>query len=281
VDNDQECIYDITKTETSGQVVKRKHAQMQQEHDELKSLFDILATANTQKSLEIHSRIRAGQSPQFILQQLQHGDILAQNRINSERHVRHVLLSSLMQTSASFEEMVDFVGLTVANQPGTQIPTTTLLRQLRGKQTDIKGFRNLLGYPQSSPPQRRIAISDLLSDQDRPPLLTEKSSPSEDEQDNNKNHLEPPVKVPAKPWTALTEDDDLVSHLISLWLQNNNPFFRVVEEDLFVKAMQSGDLSSEYCSPFLVNSILALACVCLVLAISPAETDGCIALVGT
>ncbi|KAI4764359.1 hypothetical protein E4T52_03464 [Aureobasidium sp. EXF-3400] len=243
------------------QVVKRKHAQMQQEHDELKSLFDILATANTHKSLEIHSRIRAGQSPQFILQQLQHGDILAQNRINSERHVRHVLLSSLMQANASFEEMVDFVGLTVAKQPGTQIPTTTLLRQLRGKQTDIKGFRNLLGYPQSSPPQRRIAISDLLSDEERPPLLTEKSSPSEDEQDNNKKHLEPPIKVPAKPWTALTEDDDLVSHLISLWLQNNNPFFRVVEEDLFVKAMQSGDLSSEYCSPFLVNSILALACL--------------------
>lgn len=258
-------MYDITKTETPGQVVKRKHAQMQQEHDELKSLFDILATANAQKSLEIHNRIRAGQSPQFILQQLQHGDILAQSRVNSERHVRHVLLSSLMQTNASFDEMIDFVGLTVAKKPGAQIPTTALLRQLRGKQTDIKGFRNLLGYPQPSPTQRRIAISDLLSDQERPIAQAEATSQSGDEQDNtnNKEPSDPPVKVPAKPWTAITDDDDLVSHLVSLWLQYVNPFFRAVEEDLFVKAMQSGDLHSEYCSPFLVNSILALACVCL------------------
>lgn len=261
VDNDQECIYDMTKPETSGQVVKRKHAQMQQDHDELKALFDILATANTQKSLEIHNRIRAGQSPPFILQQLQHGDILAQSRINSERHARHVLLSSLMQTTASFDEMIDFVGFTVAMKPVTQIPTTALLRQLRGKQTDIKGFRNLLGYPQPSPPQRRIAISDLLSDQERPSLQTETFNSSEDEQSNSKISIEPPIKVPAKPWTVLTEDDNLVSHLISLWLEYNNPFFRVVEEDLFVKAMQSGDLRSEYCSPFLVNSILALACL--------------------
>lgn len=237
---------------------------MQQEHDELKSLFDILATANAQKSLEIHNRIRAGQSPQFILQQLQHGDILAQSRVNSERHVRHVLLSSLMQTNASFDEMIDFVGLTVAKKPGAQIPTTALLRQLRGKQTDIKGFRNLLGYPQPSPPQRRIAISDLLSDQETPNAQSEATSQSGDEQDDTKNKepLDPPVKVPAKPWTAITDDDDLVSHLISLWLQYVNPFFRAVEEDLFVKAMQSRDLHSEYCSPFLVNSILALACVC-------------------
>jgi hypothetical protein len=69
-------------------------------------------------------------------------------------------------------------------------------------------------------------------------------------------------KVPAKPWTRLTDDDDLVSHLISLYLEWVNPFFRVLEEDLFIKAMQSGDFNSEYCSPFLVNAMLAYACVC-------------------
>lgn len=273
----------MTKSETPGQVAKRKHAQMQQEHDELKSLFDMLATANTQKSLEIHNRIRAGQSPQFILQQMQHGDILAQSRVHSERHLRHVLLSSLMQTNASFDEMIEFVGLTVARNPGAQVFTTTLLRQLRGKQTDIKGFRNLLGYPQPSPPQRRIAISDLLSDQERPTAQAEATRQSEGEQinTNKKEPLDPPVKVPAKPWTAVTDDDDLVSHLISLWLQYVNPFFRAVEEDLFVKAMQSGDLRSEYCSPFLVNSILALACVCSYDAHTLAfKTDEYIALLG-
>ncbi|CAD0114866.1 unnamed protein product, partial [Aureobasidium uvarum] len=260
VDNHQNCIYEVTKPETPTQAVKRKHAQMQQDHDDMKALFNVLATADSQKSHEIHNRIRAGQSPEFILQQLKHGDMLVQTKISSERHVRHVLLSSLMQTNASFDEMVEFVGLTIAKTPSTEIPSAALLRQLRGKQTDLKGFRNLLGYPQPPPPQRRIAISDLLSDQAGVPSESGSSSSAEDVEDDNKEPREPPVKVPAKPWTVITDDDDLVSHLISLYLEYVNPFFRALEEDLFVRAMQSGDLDSEYCSPFLVNSILALAC---------------------
>ncbi|KAI4723345.1 hypothetical protein E4T48_00472 [Aureobasidium sp. EXF-10727] len=261
VDNHQECIYEIPKTETAGQAVKRKHAQMQQDHDELKALFNILATADSQKSLDIHNRIRAGQSPEFILQQLKHGDMLVQTKISSERHVRHVLLSSLMQTNASFDEMVEFVGSSIARAPGTEVPSAALLRQLRGKQTDLNGFRNLLGYPQPPPPQRRIAISDLLSDQASVPSETGSCSSAEDVEDDSKEPREPPVKVPAKPWTVITDDDDLVSHLISLYLEYVNPFFRALEDDLFVQAMQSGDLNSEYCSPFLVNSILGLACL--------------------
>ncbi|CAD0089810.1 unnamed protein product, partial [Aureobasidium vineae] len=260
VDNHQECIYEVTRTETSGQAMKRKHAQMQQDHDELKALFNVLATADSQKSLDIHNRIRAGQSPAFILQQLKHGDMLIQTKISSERHVRHVLLSSLMQTNASFDEMVEFVGSSIAKTPSTEIPSAALLRQLRGKQTNLKGFRNLLGYPQPSPPQRRIAISDLLSVQEGAPSETGSFSSAEDVEDDDKEPREPPVKVRAKPWTLITDDDDLVSHLISLYLEYVNPFFRALEDDLFVQAMQSGDLNSEYCSPFLVNSILALAC---------------------
>ncbi|KAI5254879.1 hypothetical protein E4T42_02115 [Aureobasidium subglaciale] len=261
VDNNQECIYEVTKTETQGQAVKRKHAQMQQDHDELKSLFAILATGSNQKTLEIHNRIRSGQSPGLILQQLKHGDILIQSRLNSERHVRHVLLSSLMQTNASFDDLVDFIGLTVARDPSAQVPTAALLRQLRGQQTDLKGLRSLLGYAQPASTQRRIAISDLLSDQGGPASESGNSRSESLEMENSKRSSEPPYRLPAKPWTTLTDDDDLVTHLVSLYMEWVNPFFRPLEEDLFVAAMQAGDLTSEYCSPFLVNSILAYACL--------------------
>jgi hypothetical protein len=261
----QECIYEVTKTETPVQAVKRKHAQMQQDHDELRSLFKIIATANIPKSLEIHNRIRAGQSPEIILQQLKHGDMLIQTKINSPKHVRHVLLSSLMQTNASFDDMVEFIGLTVAKAPGTPAPTAALLRQLRGQQTDLRGLRTLLGHNQPPPLQRRIAISDLLSDPGSRPYVATNHSPTISEpEDSNKQPRKPIYKVPAKPWTRLTDDDDLVSDLISLYLEWVNPFFRVLEEDLFIKAMQSGDFNSEYCSPFLVNAMLGYACVCCV-----------------
>jgi hypothetical protein len=259
----QECIYDAVKTETPVQAVKRKHARMQQDHDELRTLFEIIATANIQKSLEIHNRIRAGQSPEIILQQLRHGDMLIQTKINSPKHVRHVLLSSLMQTNASFDDMVGFIGLTVGNAPGNPAPTAALLRQLRGQQTDLTRLRDLLGHSQPPLPQRRIAISDLLSDNGSRPSVTVNHNPTKSEPEECDQEPRTPLyKVPAKPWTRLTDDDDLVSHLISLYLEWVNPFFRVLEEDLFIEAMQAGDFNSEYCSPFLVNAMLACACVC-------------------
>lgn len=67
--------------------------------------------------------------------------------------------------------------------------------------------------------------------------------------------------VPAKPWTTITDDNDFVTHLISLWFTWYQPCFNWVDRDLFIREMQSQDLDSEYCSPFLVNAILADACV--------------------
>ncbi|THW69905.1 hypothetical protein D6D25_00779 [Aureobasidium pullulans] len=261
VENNQQCTYEVRKAETHGQALKRKYAQMEQDHNSLKSLFGILASADSQKSLEIHNRIRSGQSPETILQQMRHGDMMIQTRLNSERHAQHVLLSSLMQSNASFDDMVDFIAFSVARNPNARLPNAALLRQLRGQQTDLKGIRNLLGYTQP-PPQRRIAIADLLSDQTSSSSESGRSSMDEpDNEDISKTPMEPPFRVPAKPWTTLTDDDEFVSHLISLFLEWVNPFFRPLEEDLFIRAMQSGDLNSEYCSPLLVNSILAYACL--------------------
>lgn len=72
----------------------------------------------------------------------------------------------------------------------------------------------------------------------------------------------PIYRVPAKPWTTVTDDDDLVSHLISIWLTWSHPWFRWVNRDLFIRDMQAGNLDCELCSPFLVNAILAEISVC-------------------
>ncbi|KAH8431703.1 uncharacterized protein LDX57_009358 [Aspergillus melleus] len=69
----------------------------------------------------------------------------------------------------------------------------------------------------------------------------------------------PTYRVPAKPWTKLTDDDDLVSHLVSLWLTWTYPFFHWMDKDAFVRDMQAGSLDCRFCSPFLVNVILSEA----------------------
>ncbi|OGM41999.1 putative C6 transcription factor [Aspergillus bombycis] len=69
----------------------------------------------------------------------------------------------------------------------------------------------------------------------------------------------PVYKVPAKPWTTVTDDDDLVSHLVSLWLTWTYPWFDWLDKDVFIRDMQAGDLNCRFCSPFLVNAILSEA----------------------
>jgi len=73
--------------------------------------------------------------------------------------------------------------------------------------------------------------------------------------------VNPPLQVPTRPWTTVTDNGDLVSHLMSLWFTWVHPWWHWVDEEEFIKAMQAGDTSSLICTPYLVNMILADACV--------------------
>lgn len=74
--------------------------------------------------------------------------------------------------------------------------------------------------------------------------------------------------VPAFPWTTVTDDSEFVSHLVSLWFSWSHPFLNWIDRDLFIRDMQSADLDSQFCSQFLVNIILADACVSMHVATS-------------
>lgn len=71
----------------------------------------------------------------------------------------------------------------------------------------------------------------------------------------------PVFQVPAKPWTSVTADDAFVSHLISLYFTWQQPTFMWVDRDPFLSDMKAGKLGSRFCSPLLVNILLAVACV--------------------
>ena len=66
--------------------------------------------------------------------------------------------------------------------------------------------------------------------------------------------------VPAAPWTRISSDEIFVSRLVSVFVDRINPYWRYVEDDLFLRDMISGQ-SGSYCSPLLVNAICAIACV--------------------
>ncbi|KAF7173510.1 hypothetical protein CNMCM5623_005748 [Aspergillus felis] len=69
--------------------------------------------------------------------------------------------------------------------------------------------------------------------------------------------------VPAKPWTMIQCSSPFVSELVSLWFTWNHSVFPCIDRSLFLRDMRAGNVACQYCSPFLVNAILANACALL------------------
>ncbi|PKX97669.1 fungal specific transcription factor domain-containing protein [Aspergillus novofumigatus IBT 16806] len=69
--------------------------------------------------------------------------------------------------------------------------------------------------------------------------------------------------VPAKPWTVIQCNNAFVSELVSLWFTWNHSMFPCIDRSLFLRDMRAGNVVCQYCSPFLVNAILADACALL------------------
>ncbi|KAK9847630.1 hypothetical protein MYU51_018497 [Penicillium brevicompactum] len=69
----------------------------------------------------------------------------------------------------------------------------------------------------------------------------------------------PLFEVPAKPWTQITDSDYLVSHLVSLYFTWDHPGSQFLDQRAFLAHMRDADPKSEFCTPLLVNSLLAMA----------------------
>ena len=59
-------------------------------------------------------------------------------------------------------------------------------------------------------------------------------------------------------WTTVTRDTGFVGHLMELYFCWQHPFYVVLSKECFVHDMSKG--RSKYCSPLLVNALLAIAC---------------------
>lgn len=169
----------------------------------------------------------------------------------------------------------------------------TLIRDKNGSIEDIAHF---LGHrvPQFSDSRTLPTVNRLLTEEDsdnelrlmapldiriRRASAFDTVSPPEETQ-----HLEPPkstkatldpyarvsleslcdiplFRVPAKPWTTVTGDNDFVSHLMSLYFTWEHPCTQFIDQRAFLEHMGRRDLNSEICTPFLVNSLLAMASV--------------------
>lgn len=71
--------------------------------------------------------------------------------------------------------------------------------------------------------------------------------------------IRPEYNVQAAYWTKVTGNDQLVSHLISLFFQWDHPVHNFFDKGLFLEDLVAR--RTTFCSQLLVNSILTAACV--------------------
>ena len=71
----------------------------------------------------------------------------------------------------------------------------------------------------------------------------------------------PTVRVSVGPWTKVTSDDNFVSNILSAYLNWYHYYYHNIDSTAFIEAYRKNDLDSPYCTPFLVNAVLAMGCV--------------------
>jgi hypothetical protein len=66
------------------------------------------------------------------------------------------------------------------------------------------------------------------------------------------------MKAPYANWTTITSDSTLVQHLLALYFCWEYPTFASLSKEHFLRDFQDG--RHRYCSPILINALLALGC---------------------
>lgn len=105
---------------------------------------------------------------------------------------------------------------------------------LDGSRKFIGGTSNLIFLPPGSELHESASIQNNLLDTD------------------NQTHS-------VSRWTEVTDDDSLISHLMTMYFTWHYPFFTTLSKNMFYRDYIRG-VSSSYCSALLVNAILALGC---------------------
>ena len=259
-DHSRECSYVVNEGESRARATKRKYEELEESHKNLTDFVTTLPNSRDQDVTTVMRRVRNGESRESLLPTLKNGAGSQRSSpipTSNQRAKQVLLLQSLLQGTDSLPQIIIFVEAFSNGDPLLQALQVADFDGLRNRIFSARALTLLL-QKASSPAQ----IGSPSAQHKAAPGGRLVTRPHRDET------LDMPLRVvSAKPWTRVTDDDLFVSRLDSIYLNHQNPFYCHVEADLFLQGTTSGLLKSEYCSPFLVNAICALACLSVWLAL--------------
>ncbi|KAK4870575.1 hypothetical protein LT330_004923 [Penicillium expansum] len=140
----------------------------------------------------------------------------------------------LMSTDKAAKESASNENILEIDQFESELAGKMSELMLDGSRKFIGGTSNLIFLPPGSELQESTSIQNSLAF------------------DADKTHA-------VSRWTEVTDDDSLISHLMTMYFTWHYPFFTTLSKNMFYRDYIRG-VSSSYCSALLVNAILALGC---------------------
>ncbi|KAF4965479.1 hypothetical protein FSARC_6712 [Fusarium sarcochroum] len=238
----RECQYASDPLEAEAAAIKRKHDELKEKMVEHENLYASLKSRDPHETDEILRRIRAGQDVKAVTEDIQGGSLTPQNNpltATSRQKNNFLVRNDSANTSSS-----------AATSNSTSPPT-------RSDQ------RYSLGYnPQ---PQAR-----LTSPYDHPGHIFEEAWRDTQHRTTEDTLFVdlPGYALPLSQWTNVYHDDKLLSHLLLLFWTWDTVCNRIIDRSMFEDDLKNLDPTTpsassqlRFCSPFLVNALLAVSCL--------------------
>ncbi|KAG5822776.1 hypothetical protein H9Q74_007122 [Fusarium xylarioides] len=233
----RECHYASNQYEAEAAAMKRKHDELQERIVDHESLYSSLKTREPHETDEILRRIRAGKDVKGVTEDLEGGNSATPT---SRKQANPLLRGNSDNTSNSATTSGS------ASSPTFSAARVSLfqpLQQTRARLTALNDQSGSLFEGAWREPQRRASDDSTSIDP--------------------QGHI-----LPFSRWTNVIQDDKFLSHLLLLFWTWDTSCNRVIDRTIFEDDLKNLDPTTpgvpsalRFCSPFLVNAILAVSCV--------------------
>jgi hypothetical protein len=227
--HDTHCVYETLGVETHSQALKRKHSELSARLDGLTELFELLRAWSEDDAQAVFQQIRSGADPKALLRRIKGSDM-------------PMRLPAPPLAEACYE-----------------FP----YRHAMPSQLEVDSNPYL--YSKLYENTAKTLVGARIP-------ATEEPTPSPSTGSERKYRIpyhacrlaEPLVeRVKPSEWTRVSSNDNLLRSLLEIYFLAEFPFQPFFHKDFFLRDMASG--REQYCSPLLVNAVLASACVrCLI-----------------
>lgn len=236
------CHYNGSVGESSSQTLKRNNSELRAESASYARLFDAIRSRSEGDVRTLVCKIRRGENMDDIAREMEYGDLLIQSALVPESRFRYEFPISPNMPSYLLSRDNSYLD--------------SLIYDWTRPKTSINGNNNDTDpdSPTSSGPRPKLQHQKSPNGMEAryctPYLKPYHAAEICDSQIDN--------AVPSK-WTSVCTDNQLMRRLIRAFLLQDHDFWTAFQKDYFLDDM--ANMGSQFCSPLLVNAVLALSCV--------------------